>query len=238
MHIDTEYGIEILEGVQDQLREHNMEIVARTTHKAEDTSFSAAVSRLRSANCDLVVQGTIIRDTILSVQAIRNVGWDVDIFGASASVNSVVSRQGGPAMDGLYGVTGLPVASIDDVTGRGKAFFEKYKARHGDYPSEVGQAGYISADLTVTALENAGRDLTVDSFIKGMQQIKDFQNDFAGPNITFSETQHKGADEAARSEQPTGAPCASRGRSVRMESSPHEPRINQLRQVDLHVCKH
>jgi branched-chain amino acid transport system substrate-binding protein len=196
MHIDTEYGEEILDGVQDQLKVHNMELTARTTHKAEDTNFVPHITRLRNAGCDLVVQGTIIRDTILSASTARNMGWDVTMFGASASCNSVVPVSGGPAMEGLYGVSGLTYVTIDEVGGRGRAFFEKYHARYGNYPTEVGQFGYMAADLTVVALQNAGRALTVESFVKGMQAIKDYENMFGGPNISFGPEQHKGSNES------------------------------------------
>ncbi len=197
MHIDTEYGEEVLAAVKDQLKVQDVELLERTTHKAEETNFTSAITRLRDAGCDLLVQGTIIRDTILSVAAARNMGWDVDMFGASASCNTVVAMQGGPAMNGLYGVTGLPVASKDSVTGKGKEVFEKFNEKFGNYPTEVGQFGYMVADLTVRALENAGRELTTESFIEGMEAIKDFHNYFDGPSVTFSKTQHKGSDEAA-----------------------------------------
>lgn len=197
MQIDTEYGEEILSAVRDQLEVHDMELVARTTHKAEETNFTSAITQLRNADCDLVVLGTIIRDTILGVSTARKLGWDVDMFGASASCNTVVAKQGGPALNGLYGVTGLPVADIDNVSGKGKEVFENFKAEYGNYPTEVGQFGYMVADLTVLALENAGRDLTTKSFIEGMEAIKDFHNYFNGPSISFSETQHKGSDESA-----------------------------------------
>lgn len=197
MQIDTEYGEEILAAVRDQLEVHGMELVARTTHKAEETNFTSAITQLRTAGCDLVVLGTIIRDSILAVSTARNMGWDVDMFGASASCNTVVAKQGGPALNGLYGVTGLPVAHVDNVSGKGKEVFENFKEKYENYPTEVGQFGYMVADLTVIALENAGKDLTTESFIKGMEAIKDFHNYFNGPSISFSETRHKGSDESA-----------------------------------------
>jgi branched-chain amino acid transport system substrate-binding protein len=197
MHIDTEYGEEILAAVLDQLEVHDMELVERTTHKAEETNFTSSITRLRDAGCDLVVLGTIIRDTILAVSTARKLGWDVDMFGASASCNTVVAKQGGKALNGLYGVTGLPVAHIDSVSGKGKEVFERYKEQYGDYPTEVGQFGYMVADLTVLALERAGRDLTTESFIDAMESIKDFHNYFNGPPISFGENKHKGSDESA-----------------------------------------
>jgi branched-chain amino acid transport system substrate-binding protein len=196
MAVDTEYGEEIIEGVTDQLNAMNMKEVDRTTHKAEETNFVAAVTKLRDSGCDLVVMGTIIQDTIIAVSTARKMGWNVDMFGPSAAVNSVISQRGGPAMNGLYGVTGLAMVYIEDVSGKGKAFFEKYKEKHGNYPSEVANFGYLAADLTVIALQNAGRNLTVDSFVKGMQAIRGYQHPFKGPEINFGPTQHKGSNES------------------------------------------
>jgi len=196
MHIDTEYGEEIYEGVTDQLKAMNMELLEKTTHKAEETNFVAPITKLREAGCDLVVLGTIVRDTILPVATARNMGWNVDIYGATASINSIVAQQGGPAMNGLYGVTGLTMLYEDGVSGEAKAYFEKFKAKHGNYPTEVAMFGHITADLTVIALQKAGRNLTVGSFTKGMESIKGYKNIFGGPEINFSESQHKGSNES------------------------------------------
>jgi substrate-binding family protein len=53
----------------------NMQLVAETLHKPTDTDFSAAVAKLRDADCDMILLGTIVRDTVQIVSALRKVGW-------------------------------------------------------------------------------------------------------------------------------------------------------------------
>ena len=63
-------------------------------------------------------------------------------------------------------------------------------------PSEVAQQGYFSADLAVIALEKAGKQLTVDSFIKALEGIQGYQHPFGGPVISFGPQKHLGSDES------------------------------------------
>src|SRR5271170_7659265 len=71
MSQDTDYGRDVMDGARDQLKAMNMQIVAETLHKPTDTDFSAAVAKLRDADCDLILLGTIVRDTVQIVSALR-----------------------------------------------------------------------------------------------------------------------------------------------------------------------
>src|SRR6516164_10697820 len=65
MYQDTDFGKDVLTGVQMQTEAMGMKVVATTAHKPTDTDFSAAIAKLREANCDLITMGTIVRDTTI-----------------------------------------------------------------------------------------------------------------------------------------------------------------------------
>jgi hypothetical protein len=46
------------------------------------------------------------------------------------------------------------------------AFAAKYKARYGFDMNFLGETGYTAAQFVLAALDKAGRDLTLDSFIR------------------------------------------------------------------------
>ena len=196
MYQDTDFGHETSEGVMDQLKEMNMSLVAETTHKAAETNFVGAITKLRDADCDVVMMGTIIRDTIIAVSTARKMGWDVDMVGQTAACNYVISLKGGEPLNGYYAVTSIPIMYADQATGKAKTFFENYEKVFGKMPSEVAQHGYFGADLAVMAMQNAGKDLTVDSLIKGMESIKGYQHPFGGPVINFGPDKHLGSNES------------------------------------------
>lgn len=197
MHVDTDYGLEIKDGIVDQLKVQNMELVALTTHKASETNFIAPITKLRKANCDVIAMGTIIRDSMLPVATARKLGWDVTMFGVTPTCNSIVAEKGGPAMEGLFAVTAVPMFYEEQAeTRKQKAFFADYKKRFGMAPSEVAQFAYINADLTIIALKKSGRDLTVDKFLTNLESIKSYKHLFGGPDISFSSNMHQGSNES------------------------------------------
>ena len=193
---DTDFGHEITEGVKDQLKAMNMDLVAETSHKASETSFVGAITKLRKANCDVVMLGTIIRDTIIAVSTARKMGWGVDMLGQTASVNYVIPAMGKKGVEGLYGVSGLSMMYEDQATGRAKEVFMKYKEKFGKTATEVALNGYIVADLAVIAMERAGRKLTVNSLIKGLESIKNYQDPFGGPVQSYGPRDHLGPEES------------------------------------------
>ncbi len=192
MYQDTDYGAEVIDGIMDQLRVHNMKLIAKTTHKATETNFISAITKLKKADCDVVILGTIIRDTIISVATARKLNWKVD-FVVQVPFRAIPDK-GGPAMEGLYVMSGVPILYKDHTSGRAAAFFDNYQKRYGKVPNFAAQNGYLIADLAVLAMQKAGRNLTVDSLIKGLESIKGYQHIFDGPDMNFSGIQHKGSN--------------------------------------------
>ena len=54
------------------------------------------------------------------------------------------------------------------------AFATKYEKLYGHPPNFAAEIGYAGGQLVVLALQKAGRDLTADSFIAGLESIKDY----------------------------------------------------------------
>lgn len=193
---DTDFGRDVTDGVRDELTALHMKPAGATLHKPTDTDFSASVARLRDANCDLIVMGTIVRDTIQIISAVRKVGWNVDMMGQFASYDEAVAEMPGGASNGFYSMSAVVFASGEDAPPAALEFARKYKARFGKYPNMAAQLGYTGAGLVVQALKNAGPDLTVDSFIAGMEKIKDYHDAFGSPPMTFGPDRHQGSNQS------------------------------------------
>jgi branched-chain amino acid transport system substrate-binding protein len=136
-----------------------------------------------------------VRDTIIPYTTARKMGWtDVDFVGSAAVYDSVVGAAQG--MDGLYamGLTEMPYA--DSPVESVKKFVADYKAKYNVEPNIGAVYGYVGADLTVTALKNAGPDLTTDSFVKGLESIKGYKDIFNGPEVNFGPNIRQGANSS------------------------------------------
>src|SRR5215510_10699884 len=197
MYQDTDFGKEVLDGIQIQADRMKLKIVETTTHKPTDQDFTAQITKLKGAGCDLVVLGTIVRDSIVPYATARKIGWtDVDFLGSAASYDLFVAAAQGGVTEGLYamGLTDMPYRDTLSPTAQG--WFDRYKERYKVDPNIGAVYGHVADDLTVIALEKAGGDLTLDSFVKAMESVKGYRDIFNGPEVNFGPDKHQGANSS------------------------------------------
>jgi branched-chain amino acid transport system substrate-binding protein len=193
---DTDFGRDITAGVRDQLAEEHLILAGETLHKPTDTDFSASVARMHDAGCDILVLGTIVRDSVQIISAVRKTGWAVDMLGQAASYDDVVAQVPGGTTEGFYSMTPVLFVSDTSESPEVRGFADAYRAAYGKNPNFAAQVGYTGAMVTVQALKNAGRDLTADSFVGGMESIKDYHDIFGSPAISFSSAKHQGSNQS------------------------------------------
>jgi branched-chain amino acid transport system substrate-binding protein len=195
MYQDTDFGKDVLAGAQLQTEAMKTTVVATTAHKPTDTDFSAPLTKLRDANCDLVVLGTIVRDTMMIVSTAKKMGWTVDMVGQTASYDTAIAEAPGGVGEGFYSMTASLYAYPDDPHPEVQDLQRRYRAAYGIDMNYIGQAGYSAAQIAVEALHRAGRDLTVDSLVTAMESINDFADVF-GSHYSFGPNQHHGSTKA------------------------------------------
>ena len=197
MYQDTDFGKEVMDGVQMQVEKMKIKLAETTTHKPTDQDFTAQITRLKAAGCDLVVLGTIVRDSIVPYATARKIGWtDVDFLGSAATYDLFVAAAQGGVTEGLYamGLTDMPYR--DTLSPMAQAWFDRYKDKYKVEPNIGAVYGHVAADLTVTGLDKAGKDLTLDSFVKGLESIRGYRDIFNGPEANFGPDKHQGANSS------------------------------------------
>jgi branched-chain amino acid transport system substrate-binding protein len=195
MYQDTDFGKDVLAGAVMQTEAMNIKLTGTTAHKPTDTDFSASIAKLRDANCDLIVLGTIVRDTTLIIATARKAGWNVDFLGQIASYDTAIATAPGDVAEGYYAMSPSLYAYPDDPRPEVQALMKRFRDRYGFDINYLGETGYVSAQIATEALRRAGRDLTLDSLIAAMESIKDF-TDIFGAHYSFSATDHHGTTKA------------------------------------------
>ncbi len=197
MYQDTDFGKEVLDGVHAQVEKMKIKLAETTSHKPTDQDFTAQITKLKAAGCDLVVLGTIVRDSIVPYATARKIGWtDVDFLGSAASYDLFVAGAQGGVTEGLYsmGLTDMPYR--DTLSPNAQAWFDRYKEKFKVDPNIGAVYGHVAADLTMVGLDRAGADLTVDSFVKGLEAVKGYRDIFNGPEVSFGPNKHQGASSS------------------------------------------
>ncbi|MBT7334161.1 MAG: ABC transporter substrate-binding protein [Gammaproteobacteria bacterium] len=200
---DTDYGAEIFAGAKDQAAVMAVPLAAVSSHKPTETEFTAAILRLKKANCDLVLMGTVHRDTILVLDAARKMGWeDVAWVGNNAAYAQVIADQ--ESGQGYYSFVHMAKLYADDeMSPLVRTWWNSYIEEYGEEPGLAAMEGYRAADLTVLALQRAGRDLTTQGLVQALESITDY-TDIFGYKVSFGPEKHNGATESVLSQVQQG----------------------------------
>lgn len=194
MYQDTDFGRDVFEGVQTYLKSVNLPLVASVNHKSTEQDFTAALTNLRDAKCDLVALGTIVRDSIVPYSAARKMGWtDVDFIGTASSYDLTVSSAQGGATEGLYATGFFDPPYRDTASPAVAKWFDAYKERFRSEPAIQAAVGYVIMDLTIRALNDAGKDLNPKTLAAALERIRGYQDMFNGPKQSITPTSHASA---------------------------------------------
>ncbi|MFT5138997.1 MAG: branched-chain amino acid transport system substrate-binding protein [Lysobacterales bacterium] len=194
---DSDYGQEILEGATKQMEVMGFEPAAVSAHKPAETEFTSTILRLRNAGCDLVLMGTIHRDTILIIETARKMDWtNVNWVGNNASYNEAVAAQESGSAEGYSVFAHLYLPYRDAIDDPAIAqWWDRYVDTFGIQPEYLAMEGYRNADVIVKALEAVGPALSAQKLVSAIESMSSYIGPF-GYKMTFGPDDHKGVDES------------------------------------------
>jgi branched-chain amino acid transport system substrate-binding protein len=197
---DDEFGLEVLRGAEAGLKTMGMDFTEKTSYKRGATDFSSQVARMKAAECDFVVLGTIIRETIGTIAESRKTGFNPTFLGSSAAYTDLIHKLGGKAMDGLYATMTVANPYTDDQSPKVAFWANKYKTKFNEDPTVFSVYGYNIIDSFAAAAAKAGANLTTDSFIKSMDTMTFPPDIFGSAPASFGPNKRLGSDASRLSQ--------------------------------------
>ena len=197
---DDDFGLEVMRGGEAGLKTLGMEFAERTTFKRGATDFSSQVAKMKASGCDLVVLGTIIRETIGTIGESRKTGFNPTFVGSSAAYTDLIHKLGGKAMDGLYATMTVQNPYTDETSQPIRFWANKYKTKFNEDPTVFSVYGYTIINTFANAAIKAGKNLSTDSFIKAMDTMTIPPDIFGSAQATFSPTKRLGSDASRLSQ--------------------------------------
>ena len=192
----NDYGAEVEVGFHQAVEELGLDIAYVGRHKRAEIDFTGTVTAIKNSGCELLVLGPFVTDAILLYSAARDAGWDAPIIGNMVSYVPEVAQASDSRTEGLYTVASFympPFKTLPPGSWAGQ-WYARYLELFDEEPAAQSIIGYVIADLTVRALEAAGPDLARDKVLAALEQIRNYEDPFGGPSLTFSPTKHQGGD--------------------------------------------
>jgi branched-chain amino acid transport system substrate-binding protein len=197
---DDDFGLEVQRGAETGLKAIGMELTEKTSFKRGATDFSSQVAKMKAAGCELVVLGTIIRETIGTIGESRKTGFSPIFLGSSAAYTDLIHKLGGKAMDGMYATMTVANPYLDDASPGIRFWAAKYKTKFNEDPAVFSVYGYLVMDSFIAAAQKVGPNLTTDSFVKTMDTMTFTDPLFGSAPSNYTPIKHLGSDASRLSQ--------------------------------------
>ena len=191
---DDDFGQDGLDGAQNAAKFMKTKLVQEAPYKIGTIDMSPQMRMMKEANAVWILLWTYIPQTGSVLKERQKMGWDVKLLGNNTTSYPLLFPLVGELAEGYLVVT--PITPWNEISQDVKDIIRKY----GDYPkiSEpsfpdglvFGAWAYCAA--MVEGLKNAGRDLTPESLIKGLESIKNLDMKGICPNMSFTPKRHVG----------------------------------------------
>jgi len=190
MYQDDEYGKNVLDGFTQQFEVEKIKPVSITTYKRGASDFSAQIAKMKADGCDLVVLGTILRETIGAMSEAKKIGWDVTFLGATPTNIPDTITLGKDTVEGMFAAGAFETPYADTAKGKVKDWVEAYKKMFGTDANTQSVIGYNAIMTFAHYVKLAGKDLTGQKLLDALESGDPFLDIFNSPPTKFSKTNH------------------------------------------------
>jgi branched-chain amino acid transport system substrate-binding protein len=189
---DDDFGMEVMRGAEAGLKTIGKQLVEKTSYKRGATDFSSQVARMKAAGCDMVVLGTIIRETVGTMAESRKTGFNPLFVGSSAVYTDLIPKLGGKLTESLFATMTSQHPYLDSAEQPIRFWATKYKTRTNEDPTVFSVYGWGAMESFLKVAYKVGPNLTTDSFVKAMEGMTFPRDMFGTAELTFGPNKHLG----------------------------------------------
>ena len=195
--------------ISPKIAEAGMKLVSDQKYQSGDTDFTAQLNALKTANPDVIYMCGLPADGGRIIPQIRRAGISAKLLGDGTFADSVTIRAAGNAIEGFYSVYVNSTQFIEENRGAMAEWRARFSKRFPNpvpgNPNSFTLDGYGDFYVLAEGIRRAGRDVTSELVIAGLQQLQNFIAgkdrawSYAVPVATprsFKDGDHKGSREA------------------------------------------
>jgi ABC-type branched-subunit amino acid transport system substrate-binding protein len=194
---NDDYGKMAMKGVNNALKElgGKAKLVAMVPYEVSERALGNHALKLKESGADTVILYPTPIHGALIIKEMAKLGFNPKKLVTFTLGDPIMYRIAGKAWEGTYialpGNSGVPGSdkAADKVVAKLLKINPKLKGK--EY---LALFGAVSMIHFAEGLKKAGKDLTVEKFIKAMETIKDWKPEGIGAPVTYTATRHHGVN--------------------------------------------
>ncbi len=189
------FGAAVLEGVKTALKTHGAEPIAVGSYQRQTAQVGGAIDTVRAAHPDAVVVVGPANTVAPSLRQSHAKGWKPLFLTVSFVGTDDLISEAGSDSDGVVITQVVPPYYLTEL--KTVALYRRTLTKYfpSAQPNFVSLEGFVDAMVLVEGLKKAGKDLTREGLIRGIESIHELDLGL-GPQLklNYSAKEHKGFD--------------------------------------------
>jgi branched-chain amino acid transport system substrate-binding protein len=189
------FGAAVLDGVKAALKAHNAEPIAVASYQRQTAQVGGAIDTVKAANPEAVVLVGPANTVAPILKQSHAKGWKPLFLTVSFVGTDDLIQEAGADADGIVITQVVPPYYLTEYK-----TVALYRRTLGKYfpsaqPNFVSLEGFVDAMVMVEGLKKAGKDLTREGLIRGIESIHDLDIGLGAQlRLDYSSKDHKGLD--------------------------------------------
>jgi len=204
---NDDYGKMALSGVRKGLEavQGKAQLAGAVPYEVSEAALSTHALKLKETGADALLIYTTMKHGALILKEIAKIGYRPKVLVTFTLGHPIKYNLAGEVWEGTYialpGNSGIPGA--DAASDKAVEIMKKYdpKIQGKEY---LALFGAVSMMHFVEGLKNAGRELTPESMIKGMEKVKDWKPEGIGAPVTYAPDRRHGVNASRMSQAQKG----------------------------------
>lgn len=192
---DDAFGATVLEGVKEGLKAHGGEPAAISSYERQTGNVRGAIDTVRATNPEAVVVVGPPNTVAPILKEAHAAGWKPLFLTVSFVGTDELIRLAGADADGLVITQVVPPYYLTDL--KTVALYRRALRQYApaEQPNFVSLEGFVDAMVMVEGLNRAGKQLTREGLVHGIESIHDLDLGL-GPQLKldYSAKSHRGLD--------------------------------------------
>ncbi len=189
------FGAAVLEGVKTALKTHGAEPIAVASYQRQTAQVGGAIDTVRAAHPDAVVVVGPANTVAPILRQSHAKGWKPLFLTVSFVGTDDLISEAGSDSDGVVITQVVPPYYLTEL--KTVALYRRTLTKYfpSAQPNFVSLEGFVDAMVLVEGLKKAGKDLTREGLIRGIESIHELDLGL-GPQLklNYSAKEHKGFD--------------------------------------------
>jgi len=189
------FGAAVLDGVKAALKTHGAEPIAVASYQRQTAQVGGAIDTVKSANPEAVVVVGPSNTVAPILKQSHAKGWKPLFLTVSFVGTDELILEAGPDAEGTVITQVVPPYYMTE--NKTVALYRRTLTKYfpSAQPNFVSLEGFVDAMVLVEGLKHAGKELTREGLIRGIESIHEFDLGL-GPQLklNYSSKEHKGFD--------------------------------------------